>query len=137
MTILPASRFYTNLALSKCSLPIPRKGYVTAGDVTEGKPKPGPYIAGAVTLGISPEKCLVIEDAPSGLKAGHAAGARTLAVCTSHQPETLVKEADGNLDHIVLDLERCASLNIETKPPTVNPLGPICIGSRSAWWKIS
>lgn len=57
MTILLASRFYASLALSKCSLPIPRKGYVTADDVTEGKPKPGPYIAGAVALGISPERC--------------------------------------------------------------------------------
>ncbi|KAI9572622.1 HAD-like domain-containing protein [Boletus coccyginus] len=99
------SRFYASLAIPKCSLPMPQKGYVTADDVTEGKPKPGPYIAGAATLGISPEKCLVIEDAPSGLKAGQAAGARTLAVCTSHSPETLLREAGGNFDYIVRDLE--------------------------------
>lgn len=115
---------------------MPQKGYVTADDVTEGKPKPGPYIAGAATLGISPEKCglstilnsppilhdsdihtpgLVIEDAPSGLKAGQAAGARTLAVCTSHSPETLLREAGGNLDYIVRDLEGCVALNNEPK----------------------
>ena len=57
VTVLSASRFYASLALPKCSLPIPQKGYVTADDVTEGKPKPGPYIAGAATLGISPERC--------------------------------------------------------------------------------
>lgn len=57
MTTLPASRYYASLALPKCSLPIPQKGYVTADDVTEGKPKPGPYLAGAATLGIAPEKC--------------------------------------------------------------------------------
>ncbi|KAG8220131.1 HAD-like domain-containing protein [Butyriboletus roseoflavus] len=126
MTVLPASRFYASLALSKCSLPIPRKGYVTADDVTEGKPRPDPYIAGAVTLGISPEKCLVIEDAPSGLKAGRAAGARTLAVCTSHRPETLLKEAVGNLDDIVQELEGCVVLNNNPRRLlTADPLGPI------------
>ena len=57
VTVLSASRFYASLAIPKCSLPIPQKGYVTADDVTEGKPKPGPYIAGAATLGISPERC--------------------------------------------------------------------------------
>ena len=57
MTVPPASRFYAGLAISKCSLPIPQKGYVTSNDVTEGKPKPGPYLAGAAMLGISPEKC--------------------------------------------------------------------------------
>jgi HAD superfamily hydrolase (TIGR01509 family) len=103
--VTSASRFYASLAIPKCSLPIPQKGYVTADDVTEGKPKPGPYIAGAATLGISPERCLVIEDAPSGLKAGRAAGAQTLTVCTSHPPETLLREADGNLDYIVQGLE--------------------------------
>ncbi|KAF8139906.1 HAD-like domain-containing protein [Boletus edulis] len=103
--VTSASRFYASHAIPKCSLPLPQQGYVTADDVTEGKPKPGPYIAGAATLGIPPEKCLVIEDAPSGLKAGRAAGARTLAVCTSHQSQILLREADGSLDYIVQDLE--------------------------------
>lgn len=75
---------------------------------------------------------LVIEDAPSGLKAGRAAGARTLAVCTSHKPETLLREMDGRLDYIVQDLEGCVVLNIEPKPLTGDPLGLICTGSRSA-----
>jgi hypothetical protein len=33
---------------------------------------------------------LVVEDAPLGLLAGRAAGARTLAVCTSHTREQIV-----------------------------------------------
>lgn len=33
--------------------------------------------------------CLVIEDAPSGIKSGKAAGATVLAVCTSHKREAL------------------------------------------------
>jgi len=103
--VTSASRFYAGLAIPKCSLPVPQKGFVTSNDVTEGKPKPDPYIAGATTLGVSPDKCLVVEDAPSGLKAGRAAGARTLAVCTSHQPEAILKGADGSLDFIVQNLE--------------------------------
>jgi len=103
--VTSASRFYASQAIPKCSLPIPRKGYVTADDVTEGIPKPAPYNAGAATLGVPAEKCLVVEDAPSGLKAGRAAGARTLAVCTSHGRESLLDEAQKSLDYIVEDLE--------------------------------
>ncbi|KIK99908.1 hypothetical protein PAXRUDRAFT_822179 [Paxillus rubicundulus Ve08.2h10] len=100
--VTSSSRFYASQAIPKCSLSMPRKGYVTGDDVTEGKPKPAPYNAGAVALGVPAEKCLVVEDAPSGLKAGRAAGARTLAVCTSHARESLLNEAQ---DYIVEDLE--------------------------------
>jgi beta-phosphoglucomutase-like phosphatase (HAD superfamily) len=48
---------------------------------------------------------LVVEDAPSGLKAGHAAGAKTLAVCTSHSRQEIV-ESGTNPDYIVKDLSR-------------------------------
>ncbi|KAF9229697.1 HAD-like protein [Gyrodon lividus] len=103
--VTSSSRFYASQAIPKCSLSIPRKGYVTADDVTEGKPMPAPYKAGATALGIPAEKCLVVEDAPSGLKAGRAAGARTLAVCTSHTFESLLKGAHGSVDHVVNGLE--------------------------------
>jgi beta-phosphoglucomutase-like phosphatase (HAD superfamily) len=47
----------------------------------------------------------VVEDAPSGLLAGHRAGARTLAVCTSHSRDEIV--ASGvNPDFIVNDLTK-------------------------------
>ena len=51
---------------------------------------------------------LVIEDAPSGLKSGRGAGAKTLAVCTSHVKEDLAK---FNPDYIVKDLTRSAILH--------------------------
>jgi hypothetical protein len=48
---------------------------------------------------------LVVEDAPSGLLAGRAAGARTLAVCTSHTRDQIA--AFGAVpDFIVNDLTR-------------------------------
>ena len=48
---------------------------------------------------------LVVEDAPSGILAGHAAGAQVLAVCTSHSRQVLL-ESGANPDFIVEDLTR-------------------------------
>jgi beta-phosphoglucomutase-like phosphatase (HAD superfamily) len=48
---------------------------------------------------------LVVEDAPSGLIAGRAAGARTLAVCTSHTCDKIVASG-ATPDFIVNDLTR-------------------------------
>ena len=52
-----------------------------------------------------PTPGLVIEDAPSGIRSGHAAGAKTLAVCTSHSKEQ-IEESGCNPDYIVKDLAR-------------------------------
>ena len=66
---------------------------VTAESVTHGKPDPEPYRLGARQLGLPPGDCLVLEDAPSGIRAAKAAGCQVLAVASSHQPEELI-EAD-------------------------------------------
>ncbi len=46
---------------------------ITADDVTVGKPDPEPYRRGAEILGFDVQDCIVVEDAPSGAKAGKAA----------------------------------------------------------------
>jgi hypothetical protein len=48
---------------------------------------------------------LVVEDAPSGLNAGRAAGSKTLAVCTSHTRAEIVASGTSP-DFIVKDLTR-------------------------------
>ena len=48
---------------------------------------------------------LVIEDAPSGLKAGRAAGAKVMALCTSHSRDAIVASG-ADPDFIVEDLRR-------------------------------
>jgi len=73
---------------------------ITADMVTKGKPDPEPYIRGAALLGLKPEECLVIEDAASGAKAGHAAGCKVLATLFSHSIESL-----SAADWIVRSLE--------------------------------
>ncbi len=78
--------------LKTAGLPIPER--IISGDMVErGKPDPEPYRRGAALLGLRPEECVVIEDAPSGVGAGKAAGGRVLAVLGTHSVEEL-NEAD-------------------------------------------
>jgi beta-phosphoglucomutase len=62
---------------------------VTGLDVAHKKPAPDIFLRAAQNLGVDPRKCLVIEDAVSGVEAGKAAGARVLALTTSFTAEKL------------------------------------------------
>lgn len=53
---------------------------VTGDEVTRGKPHPDPYLFAARQLGVDPADCIVIEDSPTGARAGVAAGARVVGV---------------------------------------------------------
>ena len=65
--------------LRAAELPVPQR--IVSGDrVTRGKPDPEPYRLGAQRLGFAARDCLVFEDAPSGVQAGVAAGARVVGV---------------------------------------------------------
>jgi sugar-phosphatase len=71
--------------------------------VERGKPDPEPYRRGAELLGFRPEECVVVEDAPSGVMAGKAAGCRVLAVLGTEPVEAL-READwvvGSLEGVI------------------------------------
>jgi len=100
--VTSASNKYAPRALEQAGIPVPPAGIVTANDVSRGKPHPDPYLAGAALCSSDPLKCLVVEDAISGLVAGRAAGAQTLAVCTSTEKIKLVES--GKPDFIVNDL---------------------------------
>lgn len=69
--------------LTHTRLPIPPV-LVTADDVNRGKPDPEAYLLAAAKLGIRPERCVVVEDAPVGVTAAHSAGMRVVAVATTH-----------------------------------------------------
>jgi mannitol-1-/sugar-/sorbitol-6-phosphatase len=62
---------------------------VTADQVRVGKPAPDPYLLAASRLGVDPIRCVVIEDAPSGVAAGIAAGATVIALRTTHADHEL------------------------------------------------
>ncbi len=74
--------------LKVAGLPIPER-IISADMVERGKPDPEPYRRGAELLGLRPEDCLVVEDAPSGVGAGLAAGSRVLGVVGTHTAEDL------------------------------------------------
>jgi len=81
--------------LASVGLPVPRV-LVVSEDVKQGKPAPEGYRLGAARLGYDPEDCLVFEDAPAGVAAGRAAGARVLALTTTYAPPHL-REANGTI----------------------------------------
>jgi HAD superfamily hydrolase (TIGR01509 family) len=62
---------------------------VGAEDVSEGKPSPEGYLAAANRLGVRPEECVVMEDAPAGIEAGRRAGMAVVGITTTHAPAAL------------------------------------------------
>ncbi len=69
--------------LAAAGLPVPE--LIISGDMVErGKPDPEPYRRGAELIHTRRRDCLVIEDAPSGVQAGVAAGCMVLAVEGTH-----------------------------------------------------
>lgn len=100
------TRRLAEVRIRAAGLPMP-KHLVTSNDVRRGKPDPEPYIKAAKTLGLAPADCIVIEDAPAGVRAGKAAGARVLALRTT-APDAELTQSGANW--IANDL---ASLQVE------------------------
>jgi beta-phosphoglucomutase-like phosphatase (HAD superfamily) len=80
--------------------------YVTGSEITRKKPDPELFLVAASRMGISPAHCVVIEDAPSGVQAAKAAGAKCIAVTNSTTAANLVKA-----DMVCDSLEQ---INLET-----------------------
>jgi sugar-phosphatase len=72
---------------------------VAADDVQKGKPDPEPYLKGAELLKVKPADCLVIEDAPNGIRSAHAGGMKAIAL-TSTYPAAELQEADVVLQNL-------------------------------------
>lgn len=62
---------------------------VCAEDVKEGKPAPDVFLKCAERLGLAPEHCVVLEDAPFGIEAAKAGGMATVGVLTTHSASTM------------------------------------------------
>ena len=56
------------------------QGIVSAEDVHLGKPDPEVYLTAALRVGASPERCIVVEDAPAGLEGADRAGMCSIGV---------------------------------------------------------
>ncbi len=54
---------------------------ITCGDmVTKSKPDPEIYLKASVSLGLSAQECLAVEDSPNGVKSAHSAGLNVIMV---------------------------------------------------------
>jgi sugar-phosphatase len=113
---LPAGRWgiatssFRGLTLSRLhflGLPVP-EALVTVNDVKNGKPAPDPYLLAAEKLGLPPADCVVIEDAPAGIRAAKSAGARVIAVTTTNRVSAL-----GEADYVV---GRLVEVKVEMGP---------------------
>ena len=105
--VTSCTRALAAVRIDAAGLPKPKQ-MVTSTDVQHGKPDPEPYLKGAQILGVPAADCLVIEDAPAGIRAGKAAGARVLALRTTASDAEL---QPAGADWIVND---CAELFLDS-----------------------
>ena len=77
---------------------------ITSNDIKHGKPDPEPYLKAAARLGFPASECIVVEDAPAGIRAGKSAGARVIALPTTSPREELER---AGADWVVPD---CAAI---------------------------
>jgi len=95
-------------ALEAAKVPYTQMVYVNGNDVTHKKPDPELFLIAAKRMGLAPERCVVIEDAPNGVQAAKAAGAKCIAVANTTAAEAL-DQADmvcDSLESITLETIR-------------------------------
>jgi mannitol-1-/sugar-/sorbitol-6-phosphatase len=80
--VTSSTRSLAMVRLQAAGIPVSER-LVTASDVKNGKPDPEPYRKAATVLGYDAAQCVVIEDAPAGIHAAKAAGARIVALRTT------------------------------------------------------
>jgi beta-phosphoglucomutase family hydrolase len=83
---------------------------VTGKDVERGKPHPDAFLEAAARLGVAPADCVVFEDSRSGIQAGLAAGARCVALATTHSAQEL---ADLHPHRIIRDFHELTLEELE------------------------
>lgn len=86
--VTSATRALAEVRLRAAGIPIPST-MITSGDITRGKPDPEPYLKAAARLGYLATNCVVVEDAPAGIRAGKSAGARVIGFPTTSGREHL------------------------------------------------
>jgi beta-phosphoglucomutase len=73
-------------------------------NIKRGKPDPEIYLKASQAVHQKPEKCLVIEDSFSGIKAGKHAGMKVIGMATTHSADKIKNLADWVVsDYTMLD----------------------------------
>lgn len=114
--VTSGTRHLATTRLRLAEIPVP-KVMITADDVANGKPHPEPYLTGAKLLGVNPAGCLVIEDAPAGIRSAHAGGMKVVAITSTYAGDAL-GHADavvGKLGQIRVMTNRAERLVVEVQ----------------------
>jgi sugar-phosphatase len=81
--------------IQAATLPMPA-ALITGSDVVRGKPDPEPYLLAAGVLAVPPASCVVMEDAPAGIRSGKSAGMRVIGIALTYSSsELLASGADA------------------------------------------
>jgi beta-phosphoglucomutase len=73
---------------------------VSGADVTRGKPDPQVFLKAAQRLGIPPDRCVVVEDAPLGVDAAHGAGAAAIGFASTGRTRESLAKAELVVDSL-------------------------------------
>jgi len=107
--VTSGTRFLAVNRMKKFGIPVPDI-VVTADDVSNGKPDPEPYRLGAELLKTDPAQCVVLEDAPAGIRSAHGAGMKVISLPSTY-PMSALHEADaivGGLSDITVTVNGVA-----------------------------
>jgi len=103
--VTSCTRPLAEVRLQAAGLPRPI-AFITSNEIKHGKPAPDPYQKAAEALGFDAADCVVVEDAPAGVRSGKAAGAKVIGLLTLTDGEDL--RASG-ADWIV---PNCAAISV-------------------------
>jgi beta-phosphoglucomutase len=76
---------------------------VSAEEVGRGKPDPLVFLTAAERIGLSPPRCVVVEDAPAGLLAARRGGMPAIGVLSDHFPSLEADLVVPSLDDLPAD----------------------------------
>jgi sugar-phosphatase len=110
--VTSCTRRLAEVRIKAAGLPLPAR-MVTSTDITHGKPHPEPYLKGVSLLGFPAAQCVVLEDAPAGIRSGKSAAAKVIALKTTASPAAL---RDAGADWI---LNNCADIRVISSAPNL------------------
>ena len=100
-------RVRTDRRLELCGLGEYFQAVTTGDEVSSGKPHPEIYLTNCRKLGLSPEKCLAVEDSKNGILSARAAGMSVAMVPDMIPPSAeLLTQVWGRFDSLT-DLQNC------------------------------
>lgn len=93
-------RWRLDVLLAGAGLERLRPTSVTADEVQAPKPAPDLYVAAARLVEVDPERCVVVEDSPTGIAAAKAAGCKVVAVDRGMFPSQRLIAADVVVERV-------------------------------------